>query len=151
MFQPLKPLWSIHPFWSWEIFIFSFHNHGEDEKRRLLKSRFTTATGAEGCHEKDSGRKLVGGSWYLLTSTLSMPTWITKVCTYGDLVGLLIRIFLALSPIASCRVAKKIDPRLRECSSQCHTEVVSNSRNKILETWDQLFWRPFHGILSPWD
>ena len=44
-------------------------------------------------------------------------------------------------------VAKRVLPRLRECSRQVEAEVVSNSSNKIHQTWEALFWRPLY-ILS---
>ena len=40
------------------------------------------------------------------------------------------------------RAAKRKRPRLRECSRQVEAEVVSNSSNKIHQTWEPLFWRP---------
>ena len=41
-------------------------------------------------------------------------------------------------------VAKRVLPRLRECSRQVEAEVVSNSSNKIHQTWEALFWRPLY-------
>ena len=38
-------------------------------------------------------------------------------------------------------VAKGVGPRLRECYRQGQAEVVSNSRNKTLQTWSPLVWR----------
>ena len=39
-------------------------------------------------------------------------------------------------------VAKRVLPRLRECSGQVEAEVISNSSNKIHQTWEALFRRP---------
>ena len=39
-------------------------------------------------------------------------------------------------------VAKRVLPRLRECSRQVEAEVVSNSRNNIHQTWGAIFRRP---------
>ena len=36
--------------------------------------------------------------------------------------------------------------RLQECSRQVEAEVVSNSRNKLHQTWKALFWRPLYYI-----
>ena len=41
-------------------------------------------------------------------------------------------------------VAKRVLPWLRECSRQVEAEVVSNSSNKIHQTWEALFWRPLY-------
>ena len=40
--------------------------------------------------------------------------------------------------------AKRVGPRLREFCRQGKAEVVSRSRNKILQTLGQLFWRPLY-------
>ena len=37
-------------------------------------------------------------------------------------------------------IAKRVLPRLRECSRHVEAEVVSNSGNKIHQTWEALFW-----------
>ena len=37
-------------------------------------------------------------------------------------------------------------PRLRECLRQVEAEVVSNSNNKIHQTWESLFWPPLYSI-----
>ena len=39
-------------------------------------------------------------------------------------------------------VAKRVLPTLRESSRQVEAEVVSNSKNKLHQTWEALFWRP---------
>ena len=41
-------------------------------------------------------------------------------------------------------VAKRVLPWLRECFRQVEAEVVSNSSNKIHQTWEALFWRPLY-------
>ena len=41
-------------------------------------------------------------------------------------------------------VTKRVLPRLQECSRQVETEVVSNSSNKIQQTWEALFWIPLY-------
>ena len=46
-------------------------------------------------------------------------------------------------------VAKIVLPRLRECSGQVEAEVVSNSRNKIHQTWESLFGTPMYTVVSP--
>ena len=38
--------------------------------------------------------------------------------------------------------SKRVGLRLRELCRQGQVEVVSKSKNKILETWGPLFWRP---------
>ena len=40
-------------------------------------------------------------------------------------------------------IAKRVLPRLRECSRQVEAEVVSNSSNKIHQTWEALCIEPF--------
>ena len=42
-----------------------------------------------------------------------------------------------LSPLGCRELCKKVVPRLRECCRQNQAEVVSNSRNKIHQTWVQ--------------
>ena len=37
-------------------------------------------------------------------------------------------------------------PRLRERSRQVEAEVVSNSSNKVHQTWEALFWRPLYKV-----
>ena len=53
-------------------------------------------------------------------------------------------------------VTKRVLPRFRECSRQVEAEVVSNSTNKIYQTWKALFWRslqaacPLFQACAPW-
>ena len=39
-------------------------------------------------------------------------------------------------------VVKRVLPRLQECARQVEAEVVSNSSNKIHQTWEASFWQP---------
>ena len=47
-------------------------------------------------------------------------------------------------PIYCTGVAKRVLPRLRECSRQVEAEVVSNSSNKIHQTWGPPFSRALY-------
>ena len=44
----------------------------------------------------------------------------------------------------------KAVPRLRECGRQVETEVVSNSRNKVHQTWDRPYSTGLY-VISLWN
>ena len=76
-----------------------------------------------------SAQKRVGAQWKgemeILTKRFQVNNWLYFLQNIFVITG----------------VAKRVLPRLRECSRQVEAEVVSNSSNNILQTWEALFWQ----------
>ena len=51
---------------------------------------------------------------------------------------------MKLKVVCYTGAGKRMVPRLREFFRQCQAEVVSNSKNKILATWEPFFCRTLY-------